>query len=111
MKKQRLTAADWEARVREWERSGLSGVEFARRMGVSPGVLYAWKHRLRRKPAAAKVPAVRKAARFVEVEVVATERRTESAAVEIVLGNGRVVRVTGGVEVLAAVLRAAEDAC
>ena len=28
MKKQRLTAADWEARVREWERSGLSGVEW-----------------------------------------------------------------------------------
>ena len=112
MKKQRFTAADWEARLREWERSGLSGVEFGRRMGVSPGVLYAWKHRLRRKPAAtSKVPGVRKPARFVEVEVVGSEHRTESATVEIVLGNGRVVRVTGGVEVLAAVLRAAEDAC
>src|SRR5690606_19084474 len=71
--KQRFTAADWEARVREWERSGLSGVEFSRRVGVSPGVLYAWKHRLRRKPGAgAKSPTGRKAPRFVEVEVVAT---------------------------------------
>lgn len=112
MKKQRFTAADWAVRIKEWERSGLSGVEFGRRMGVSPGVLYAWKHRLRRKPAVAAKPLTgRKAPRFVEVEVIGSERRTESAAVEIVLSNGRVVRVTGGVEVLAAVLRAAEDAC
>ena len=39
MKKQRFTAADRAKRVKEWERSGLSGVEFGRRAGVSPGVL------------------------------------------------------------------------
>lgn len=56
-------------------------------------------------------PSARRKPRFVEVEVVTAERRAESATVEIVLGNGRVVRVAGGVEVLAAVLRAAEGSC
>ena len=111
MKKQRFTAAEWEERIQAWERSGLSGVEFGRRVGVSPGSLYAWKHRLRRKPAsAAKLPTRRKA-KFVEVEVVSMGRRAEDATVEIVLGNGRIVRVRGGVEVLGAVLRAAEESC
>jgi transposase-like protein len=79
-------------------------------VGVAPGVLYAWKHRLQRNGVRPAKPAPRKA-KFVEVEVVATEARVESTTIEIVLGNGLVVRVAGGVEVLAAVLRAAEGLC
>ena len=85
----RSTRAEWEQRVTRWERSGLSRVEFAQQEGVMPRKLSWWRWELRRKSATTAI--VRQPA-FVEVQAV--ERAGSSGErVEIVLENGRVVRV------------------
>jgi len=134
--KHRTTAREWGARVKRWQRSGLSAPEFGRREGFEGKQLTWWKwhlsHRGQAAPAAKPVKceaettrASAKAApqrpgrsqrrgqrvrtgvmRFVPVKLPAAAATT---VLEIVLGNGRVVRVPTGcdgvwlAEVLAAV--------
>lgn len=113
--KQRTTAREWAARVKRWQRSGLSAPEFGRREGFQGKQLTWWKWHLsqRAQPDAQRKPAKRRAkarrpaprrkpdgrrsrrprpraASFVPVKLPATVPRS---ALEIVLGNGRVVRV------------------
>jgi transposase len=99
--KQRTTAREWAARVKRWQRSGLSAPEFGRREGFKGEQLTWWKWHLsgrskkaappKRKRSTRKPKRGRaKAARFVPVKLPATVSR---AGLEIVLGNGRVVRV------------------
>jgi transposase-like protein len=77
------------------ERSGLSLEAFAREQGVTPQRLYWWRKRLREQREAAtenKTTALvptRPAMSFVELAVEPEQR----ASIEIVLGNGRIVRV------------------
>jgi transposase len=97
--------ADWEKRVAEWKRSGLTAEVFAAQRGFKPGTLLWWSSTLRR-------PATRVGRRAADVgfaRVVAVDddgasaRPVEPSALEIVLASGRVVRVRRGFD--AAVLR------
>jgi transposase len=116
--RQKTTAREWAARVKRWQRSGLSAPEFGRREGFEGRQLTWWKWHLshRGKAAAATKPTRRKGkprqsrpnrARFVPVKLPAT---VSGSAVEVVLGNGRVVRVPSGCDGawLAQVLAAAD---
>jgi hypothetical protein len=102
--KQRTTAREWAARVKRWQGSGLGAAEFGRREGFKGEQLTWWKWHLSRS-SKATAPAKRtqskrtakrtraKAVQFVPVKLPAT---VSASALEIVLGNGRVVRVPSG---------------
>ena len=75
----------WAAR---WRASGLSGRAFAHKHGLQVESVYRWGR---------EFTEVDNHRAFTEV-VVAPERRARSAAIEVVLANGRVVRVLGEVD-------------
>ncbi len=116
----KTTAAGWARRVEQWKRSGLTAAEFGAREGFEGKQLSWWKWRLSQQVAADGLPAPRKtregAARpasvtFAPVRVIDRARAPgDDGRIEIVLGNGRVVRVTGAVDdaVLVQALRVAE---
>lgn len=105
--------------MERWKRSGLTAAEFGAREGFAGKQLSWWKWRLSQGAAAGTAPALalpEGAARsapltFVPARVVDRARAPAAdGRVEIVLGNGRVVRLTGAVDdaVLVQALRVAE---
>lgn len=90
----RQTAEYWRQHVAAWERSGLTGLGYSEVHGVSSGSLYAWKSKLCRDGAG------QGATRFVPAEVVpAVTPQTKSEGVlEVVVGNGRTLRIRGLVQ-------------
>jgi transposase len=107
--RRKASAAQWAERVQRWQQSGLTAEHFGRREGLDPRQLRWWKWSLQKRAAAGEGASV---ASFLPVRVVSPAPTAAPSAVEIVLGNGRRVRVLGPVdpEVLAAVLEAAERA-
>lgn len=98
-RRQRYTEAARRGHLARFERSGLSGVEYARREGLGYSTLCAWKARARRE----RVPRG-----FQRVEVSAAGWMGSAVVAEVVLGNGMSVRVMRGcVEELGAILEAA----
>ena len=89
------TRAEWEKRVQRWDKSGLSAAAFAAREGLAVKQLLWWRWKLRTAPVA---PAAATPLSFLPVHVVdrATPPATASAPIEIVLPNGRIVRVPPG---------------
>jgi hypothetical protein len=120
-KKQSTTARQWAARIARWQRSGLTSTEFGRHEGFRGDRLSWWKWYLSRRTKAgvqaprrrcgteAKPVAPPRVA-FVEARLPAPVPASPTAGVEIVLHNGRVVRVPQGCDGawLAQVLTAAE---
>jgi hypothetical protein len=94
--------------VQRWQQSGLTAEQHGRREGLDPRQLRWWKWSLQKRAATAEGASVTS---FLPVRVVAAPTAAPSA-IEIVLGNGRLVRVLGPVDpdLLAAVLEAAEHA-
>ena len=72
----------WRLRMARRARSSVSVAAFCKREGVSPASFYYWRRRLQ----SADGP------QFVPVRV------TTAAGVEVVLGNGRIVRVPAGTD-------------
>lgn len=101
----RRSAAQWSALVEESEATNLSIREFCEQSNVPIGQLYAWRKKLRTvEPKRSGFTPVRLAA--------ATESPQASAGVlEVVLRNGRIIRVTSPVDVhvLRAVVQAVES--
>jgi transposase-like protein len=95
-----------------WERSGLTLAEFARREGMPASTLTWWRYQLRQRTGGGRAAAPESVPTFTEVQ-----REPAAAAagvVEVVLRNGRVVRVPlRGVEptALRTVLRALDEPC
>lgn len=89
------TRSDWAERVGRWQRSGLDADEFAEREGINPRRLVWWRWKLR---ATAPPPQPTPEVRFLPVRVVdsAAGRSGAGVALEVVLPNGRVVRVAPG---------------
>ena len=85
----------WRRWIGEWQASGLSVRAFCQRRGLTVGNFYAWRRVLQRR-------AAEKAA-FVPVQVVADPVPTRTSALEVVLTDGRTVRVAPGFD--AATLR------
>lgn len=94
----KVRAAEWAKRVERWKRSGLSAEEFSVREGFRAARLSWWKWYLARNEPRRDAAALRKP-QFVPARVVERGNTTcTSPSVEVVLANGRVVRVTGAVE-------------
>jgi hypothetical protein len=85
----------WRRWIGEWQASGLSVRAFCERRGLALPTFYAWRRTLERR--AAEGPA------FVPVQVVADAAPTQAGALEVVLPDGRTVRVAPGFD--AATLR------
>lgn len=120
----------WRRRLRDWQRSGLSGREFCRRHALSEPSFYSWRREIaqrdlespsvdcdRVRPSAVVAegepfasrrarPAGQRRSAFVPVRVVAT------TALEVVVRSGQVVRVGPGFDAthLRAVVAALEAA-
>ena len=81
----------WRHWIGEWQASGLSARAFCQRRGLTVASFYAWRRVLERR-------AAEKAA-FVPVKVVADAVPTQTSALEVVLTDGRTVRVAPGFDV------------
>ena len=110
----RRSRDEWVAEVRQWRASGLSSVQYASQRGLKSGTLLWWSRRV---DAAERPQAQGTTAQvsFVPVRVRQDSPDTRASAhatgsIEIILSNGRRVRVTGEVDNddLARVLDAAE---
>src|SRR5262245_49856140 len=88
-------AREWRRWISQWQASGLTVRTFCARHGVSTPSFYHWRRVLERR--AAEEPA------FVPVQVVADPTPPQASALEVVLVDGRVVRVAPGFD--AATLR------
>jgi transposase len=88
------TRAEWNERVRKWERSGLTIEEFARREGIKAKQLGWWRWKLSSTKVAAPPPGLEP--RFLPVRVVASAPPPAPSPIEIALSNGHLVRVLPG---------------
>jgi transposase len=86
----------WRRRISQWRASGLSVQAFCAQHGLTPASFYHWRRVLERR--AAEEPAA-----FVPVQVVADAVPAQTCALEVVLADGRAVRVGPGFD--AATLR------
>lgn len=96
----------WAQRVAAWRESGLSGVDFARRHDLTHSTLCHWGQVLGRERAESKhTPG------FAEVVVKSFVAPPALPMLEVVLSNGRLIRVTGAVDAaqLASVVLALES--
>jgi transposase len=97
-RRRRWTAAEKLQIVEESLSSGLSVAEFARRRDIHPNLLHSWRGRLK----AGELPAPDGEARFVPVAVATPSNASamqesdsgDSVMVEVVLRNGRVLRLS-----------------
>ena len=78
----------WRRWIGEWQASGLSARAFGQRRGLTVASFYAWRRVLQRRDA--------EKAAFVPVQVVADAVADRASAVEVVLTDGRTVRVAPG---------------
>jgi hypothetical protein len=85
----------WRRWIGDWQASGLSARAFCERRGLTVARLYAWRRVLERRDA--------EKAAFVPVQVVADTVPAQASALEVVLADGRTVRVAPGFD--AATLR------
>ena len=85
----------WRHWIGEWQTSGLSVRAFCDRRGLTVASFYAWRRVLERRAA--------EKATFVPVQVLPDAVQTQTSALEVVLADGRTVRVTPGFD--AATLR------
>ncbi len=90
-----LKERQWQRWMAQWQTSGLSVSAFCARHGLSPANFYAWRRTLERRAAAL--------AAFVPVHVVADTPPAPVSALELMLADGRSVRVAPGFD--AATLR------
>lgn len=96
-------ASRWRRLLGDWERSGLSQAAFCRERGLSPQTFSGWKRELGRRDALRAPGSGRAEGRmgFVPVRVVGTRGRDGerfAGGLEVVLGNGRRIRVGAGVD-------------
>lgn len=113
----RRSREQWVAEVAGWRKSGLGSAEYAQQRGLNRSTLLGWSFRV---GAMEGRPATRREAstptRFLPVRVRTREPAkvavSDASRIEIVLANGRLVRVAGAVDAgeLARVLAAAEGA-
>ena len=78
----------WRRWIGEWQTSGLSARAFCQRRGLTVASFYAWRRVLQRRDD--------EKAAFVPVQVVADAVADRASAVEVVLTDGRMVRVAPG---------------
>jgi hypothetical protein len=84
----------WKKRVEAWVASGLRGAEFAARIGVKEQTLRHWKWQLgyeARQGKARREP--KEPSTFVEIVPAVSAQLVGAAAFELILGDGRQLKV------------------
>jgi hypothetical protein len=116
-KRARRTRAEWTAEVGRWRKSGLGSAEYATQRGLKRGTLLWWSRQIDAVSVAdgAAGAAAVKPVTFVPLRVReehAEAKSTGQGTIEVILCNGRRVRIAGAVDggILARVLDAAEGA-
>lgn len=107
------TRAEWIEEIRRWRKSGQTAAEYGAEHDVHPGTLVFWGSKLRDVvPIAVRRPQRRPVAKFVPVRVSSAAPAASSASgdLEVILRNGRRVRVSDDFDpaLLARVLETAE---
>jgi hypothetical protein len=97
----------WRRRLRQWQRSGMTGRDFCAAHGLSEASFYAWRREIARRdqepaaptqsvrPPAAQAPAA-EASVPAFLQVTLERRAPVPSAIEVVLGQGRCLRVGPG---------------
>jgi hypothetical protein len=108
VKQDAAKARYWQNLIREAARSGLSIREFCRRGRVTISQFYWWQKRLKQRPRTKRRSSGKGAASFVFL--VSEEGGSLDAGIELVLSDGRRLRIHKGVDetTLRAVLAAME---
>ena len=119
-KRARRSRAEWIEELGRWRESGLGVAEYARERGLHAGTLAGWASKVRDSVVAPRASNGQRSSLFVPVHVAAaaaTERAAGKAGadggqLEVVLRNGRSVRVSGKFdgEAVARLLMIAEGA-
>lgn len=87
----------WREAIRRWQRSGQTVRGFCREQGLSEAAFHAWRRTIaRRDEPIASAAAVERKPLFVPLRVMPTAAATAAVPLELVLGSGRVVRVSPG---------------
>lgn len=92
-RRQRERELRWRKHVRAWRASGLTQAEYCRRSNLTPADFSWWKHELRRRDGA-QPEASPEVATFIPVKLGAA---SEACDCEVVLPNGRRLRIGQGV--------------
>jgi hypothetical protein len=100
----RRVSPQQRSHVRAWKKSGLTARQYAKQKRISHWSLYTWATSLNRQTTHDEAPT------FLPVEVVEVPALVEP--IDLVLGNGRVVRVSCGFDstTLSRVIEVAEGA-
>jgi hypothetical protein len=87
--------AQWLAEVRRWRQSGQSGPEYAQARDLDAGTLAWWASRLRSEVTLRPERKSKSEPAFLAVRVRQSPVRPTDGTFEVVLANGRCVRVSG----------------
>ena len=96
-KRPRRTRSEWLSDVQQWRQSGQSAAEYSQAHDLDAGTLASWASRLKKEVGVRRVRRGKPEPAFLAVQV--RQSRAPAVAVEgtfeVVLGNGRCVRVSG----------------
>jgi hypothetical protein len=117
-KRARRSRAEWLEELRRWRASGQSAADYARERGIHAGTLAGWASKARDSVVARRAGSGQRSSMFVPVHVAPVAETSAGKAgadrgqIELVLRNGRSVRVSGKFdgEAVARLLMIAEGA-
>ena len=95
----RRSRAQWLSEVQSWRRSGQSCAEYAQAHGLHEGTLAGWASRLRHEVKRESGSERDSHPAFLAVHVSETPVRPRAGSFEVVLANGRCVRIAGDFDV------------
>ena len=90
----RRSRVEWLADVRQWRQSGHSAAEYAQEHDLDAGTLASWASRLKKEVGVRRACRSKLEPAFLAVQV-RQSRVPLEGAFEVVLANGRCVRVSG----------------
>jgi len=101
----------WQRTISEAARSGMSIRQFCRQRRLKESQFYWWQHKLRASRGAGTTPRPSGNGRPASFALVSEEAEARDAGIELVLGDGRKLRIRQGVdeETLRSVLAALEQ--
>ena len=96
--------------MQQWRQSGQSAAEYAEAHDLDAGTLAAWASRLKKEVGVRRVQTSKAGPDFLAVQVRQSRALPVEGTIEVVLANGRRVRVSGDfdIERVSRVLAAAE---
>lgn len=94
-KSKRYTQKEQNLWLERWRTCGQSTAQFAARHGLNVSSLYRWREAARNKQESASA---RSAPAFTEIRVRKAQQPADAGVIEVLLSDGRCVRMAGAVE-------------